>query len=166
MTGGGWEIRAETLPGVLAAIADLIGVEPALHLAERWGGRRRYIPTAEQLRRDHPLVGLLGRRRALLVCGQLGGGEVNLPSAKPLRHALRARELRRQGRSHAEIAGELGLGVKRVAELVAGVEPGNGGPVLEEATPTRCALCGRPHPRPRGPRRDPRQLWLPLEPVA
>lgn len=165
MTGGD-EMRAEGLPGVLAEVARLVGVERALVLAEKWGGQRQYLPSAERLRPDHEICRILGRRAARLVCAQLGGAEVAVPSARAQRTAWRARELRRAGRPVTAIAEELGLSERHAQRLVAGVEAGNGGPAIETAAPARCALCGRRHPRPAGPRVDPRQLCLALEGVV
>jgi hypothetical protein len=58
----------EELPGLLAEIAEVAGLDAALMLAERVGGTRVSIPA--RATPDHWLVELVGRKAADAICDQ------------------------------------------------------------------------------------------------
>ncbi|WP_345935607.1 hypothetical protein [Tistrella arctica] len=156
---GTWTLHPETLPGILADIAKIVGVDAALRLAEAHGGTRLYIP--QDVQAGHELARVLGVQGAKLVCrSPLGGDTHAVPSAVPLIRAIRARRLRAEGWSHGRIARELGITETHAGRLTAGIARGNGGPEDAEA-PTVCPTCGRAHRR-RQPRQDDRQMALPI----
>lgn len=71
------------LPGVLAEIAEVAGLDAALAVARAKGGGRAYIPAPAQLNGDHWLVQAIGDDLARAVAGhfQVGnsGHELMIP---------------------------------------------------------------------------------------
>ena len=69
------------LPGILAEIADVAGVEAALAIAEARGGTQIYVPPNPSV--NHWLCQLIGPEKAQKVCDQLTAGvgplRVDLP---------------------------------------------------------------------------------------
>ncbi|MBI1386665.1 MAG: hypothetical protein GC150_17305 [Rhizobiales bacterium] len=155
------DVKPETLPGVLADVARLVGVPAAFRLAAAWGGRRLHLP--REPKPSHELCRILGVRQARLLGRHLGGEERHWPSAKTLRHAHDAKWLRRAGWSHKRIAEALGLSQNHVATLTSGV---NQDPdvclVAHEELEDACPTCGRRHRRggPAHKTNDDRQLSL------
>ncbi|MFZ5747163.1 MAG: helix-turn-helix domain-containing protein [Pseudomonadota bacterium] len=112
------------LPGVLAEIAAVAGVDAALAIAEARGGTQIYIPPAPDA--DHWLARLVGHdaARAIadkLTCG-VGGMRVDLPLG-PKGHAARIRaEVDRMihaGRSERDIALATGYTIRGVRRRAA-----------------------------------------------
>ena len=95
------------LPGVLGQIAAATSPEVAEILARCWGGRRKFIPLDPSP--GHELSRLLGDTLARRVARAVGGGEVNIPSAKSWLHHLDARRLADLGLPIPRIARRLGL---------------------------------------------------------
>lgn len=79
----------KALPEFLQYIADLVGREAALKLAEACGGGDRvYIPAPEALKEGHWLVKIIGMEAAMIVAkdfavlspkGRISGGRVLIP---------------------------------------------------------------------------------------
>lgn len=105
------------LPKSVQQIADVIGRDKALRLVRelpRCGSRSRrrnlYIPTADNLRDDHKLIGLVGKEDALALTEALGGQTIQPALCRYMERAMANRRilaLRDLGRSVAEIAAEL-----------------------------------------------------------
>ena len=81
------EMRPEDLPGVLADMAEIAGVEKALEYAAMFGGPVVYIPRVFQP--DHRecwgLAVVFGEDDARRIVERIGGGEVALPNAQEQR---------------------------------------------------------------------------------
>lgn len=75
----------------LAGLAELIGVERALHMSVEFGGRRLYIP--HDAPRDHRLVAAIGDVAALQLGRRFGGTHVDVPLAAGKRAEIVLRRL-------------------------------------------------------------------------
>ncbi|MBX3506863.1 MAG: hypothetical protein KF895_15390 [Parvibaculum sp.] len=65
------------LPPQLRELAELIGVEAALALADAVGGTRTYFP--KSVGDDHWLLKTLGSEAAAAICNRYGGNYLTLP---------------------------------------------------------------------------------------
>ena len=68
-----------SLPGILAEIAEIAGVEAAYLLARHRGGVRVYVP--QEVYQGHWLVRLLGKDAAGRICRFYGGNSIEIPLA-------------------------------------------------------------------------------------
>ena len=100
------------LPKELAAIAEIVGRDKALDLAEAFGGQRIYIPRPAGLGGANPLVVALGDKLALSVAERCAGTTICVPFA---RRALVLR-LTAQGLTAREIAVRLHMGLATVRQ--------------------------------------------------
>ena len=91
------------LPKELEAIAEVVGRDAALDLAEAWGGQRIYVPRPAGLGGANPLVQTLGDRLAAKVAKHFAGTTICVPLA---RRAL-VQRLSSQGLPAADIAARL-----------------------------------------------------------
>lgn len=108
------------LPGVLADIAEVAGVEAALAIATARGGTEIYVPPVPGA--DHWITRLVGADAALaiatlLTCGQGNGMRIELPLG-PTGHAARQRamvdSMIAENRSELEIARATGYTIRTV----------------------------------------------------
>ena len=98
------------LPKELEAVAEVVGRDAALDLAEALGGQNVYIPRPNTLCSQHPLVKAMGEVAATRLATRCTGEAFYVPKA---RRALVGR-LAAQGRTSAEIAAALNLSVSAV----------------------------------------------------
>lgn len=108
------------LPGVLALIAEEIGEEVAVRLAEARGGRAIYVPKTPKadaelsqivgLEAAQQLSKLLGHGTLMVPCGNIGGAGGR---------RARIEALWRQGLSQAQIAAEVDVHTRTVERVVA-----------------------------------------------
>ena len=98
------------LPRELQAVAEIVGRDAALDLAEAWGGQRIYIPRPAGLGAAHPLVITLGNASAVKLAERCAGTTICVPLA---RQAL-VRRLSSQGLSATDIAARLQITVGTV----------------------------------------------------
>jgi len=128
------------LPDFLREIAQLVGVDKAVLIARRLGGRRFYFP--ERLTHDNELVQLVGWRDAQRLCHRFAKNREIFPTA---RHYLRwfdARALRLQGLDFAEIAQLIGVVPRHAQELLDGFNPDEWYVDDALAARIRCSCCG------------------------
>lgn len=93
-----------TWPNVLATLAELIGPEATLKLADEQGGLDR-IPIAKSVRPDHPWVAIVGLDAYTKIVEHFGGEKINLPRGKFLHlKKLQIIELAEMGLSGRQIA--------------------------------------------------------------
>ena len=82
-------MNPEDLPGVLADMAEIVGVGKALEYAAQYGGPVIYLP--RRYDEDHgecrALSAVFGEDAARRICDRVGGGELVLPVAR--KHRLR-----------------------------------------------------------------------------
>ncbi len=102
------------LPPVLKAIAEAGGLDAALAIAERHGGRRVLLPRRVEGR--NWLVETVGQEPARKILERFGPGRLDIPlgpagSYSRMRRRINERydELERRGASAAEIAADLGI---------------------------------------------------------
>lgn len=107
------------LPGILAEIADVAGVEAARTVARIKGGARAYFRLNPP--DDHWLVQAVGREKADLICAAIGnshaGVEYDVPMAVYWNRPQLWREIQKRldaGQSKPEIARALGVHHKTV----------------------------------------------------
>ena len=99
-------------------LCELLGPEGLAALAANRGGRRVRIP--KRIPPGHWLAGLLGREAADLLASRYGGCRLYVPRGRAAADRRRCiLELRRQGRSVAEIARATGLSDRRVWQVLA-----------------------------------------------
>jgi hypothetical protein len=106
---------------LLSEVAQLIGTEPALVFARRFGGRRLYIPRHPEA--DHPIVRCVGPERALILGAALGGESFAIPGARSYLRWLDARALRILRLSQPEISLLLGVQERHVRRLLQNFRP-------------------------------------------
>ena len=104
------------LPGVLAEIAEVAGVDVAIAVSLAYGGDWLHIPKPDYLARHpaHELVTSLGDEAARSVAARIGGGSIYIPMA---RRAC-ACHLAREGVPVRAIAGRLGMSPTAVRRYV------------------------------------------------
>lgn len=117
--------ESHRLPGVLAEIADLVGVEAALAVSEAVGGVRAYIP--RQPGDGHWLTAAVGAERAAVIAEHFTTGrtgvELNFPvgpggsyNRERRQRARRIAEMVEQGLQPTEIARQAGI-TRRGAQM-------------------------------------------------
>lgn len=156
-------IQPSQLPGVLAEIARLTSVEIAVALARSpLAGKRVRIPARP--REGNPLVAVVGRQAAAVICHHLADWDGQIPTARAFLRWHDARSLKSAGMTTAQIAERLRLTERHVKQLLQGFDPGD----AIHAVPliAACPVCGSRASH-RSTRRciriDERQLPLPLE---
>lgn len=120
-------VRPELLPGILAEVAQLAGVEAALRLAERHGGARRYIP--HKCSPEDWLAKAIGFDAAKQLVRIYAGDTVQIASCRNLIGRLRARTLRLAGLSVPQIVKQVGMSQRCVERYVQGVPKGHSDPL-------------------------------------
>lgn len=108
------------LPGVLALIAEEVGEDVAVRLAEARGGRAIYIPKTPKSNTELSLIvgldparelsKLLGHGALMVPCGNIGGAGGRRARIEALWH---------QGLSQAQIAAEVDVHLRTVERVVA-----------------------------------------------
>jgi hypothetical protein len=132
------------LPGILSDIAQLIGVEPALALAEAFGGTRLNIP--KTIPAAHRIAGVVGYENAQLVAPRWGGQLMRIPSAKAARLQLRVFQLRDEGLSMAKIALDCQISQRHVENLLRGWRPMVPAKTAPDGVPKAASEAGASHP--------------------
>jgi hypothetical protein len=105
------------------SLKALLGIEAFVSLAERFGGRRLYVPKA--LGAEHEIVSAVGADAAAKLVRRYSRAFIRVPLARE----LRARHYRSQGLSNGEIASKLGITETGVDKLFARMSrpPAKGG---------------------------------------
>jgi hypothetical protein len=110
------------LPGVLNLIAEKLGEEVAVTLAEQKGGVEAYVPAT--VTEDCELAQVVGFENAQRLKDLLGVGQFIVPlgniGGTGARNE-RCRQLYAQGLTHAAIAREVGCHVRTVERATAGM---------------------------------------------
>ncbi|KZX94642.1 hypothetical protein A3718_00895 [Erythrobacter sp. HI0019] len=86
-----------------ASLIALLGEEGLILLAEKFGGRRLYVPG--EIQADHPITEALGEERAGKLAALYSPAQIRVPLAR----TIRARHYRANGDSNGEIATKLGM---------------------------------------------------------
>jgi len=95
------------------SLQALLGVEAFVSLAERFGGRRLYVP--QTIGPDHEIVAAIGAEAAAKLMRRYSLAFIRVPLAR----GLRARHYRARGLSNGEIASKLGITETGVDKLFA-----------------------------------------------
>lgn len=110
----------EYLPPKLREIAEVVGLEAAIRLAEHWPGIRLFVPQRVHL--QHPIALAIGMRAAEQLAARYGGETVCVPKAERYLRAIRNAEIVRRyraGESAATLARHFGVHENHVYALVA-----------------------------------------------
>lgn len=111
------------LPQSLAEVADVIGIAATLQLVEGWGGLRLYVPEAEHLSDEHPLVRWLGGERARQLCQVYAREKIDVArctqAARAARDEAIYREHIEQGFSARSLAIQYGLTERQIWFILA-----------------------------------------------
>ena len=118
---GRLDYRKALTAELLSEVAQLIGTEPALAFARRFGGSRLYIP--RQPEADHPIARCIGTEAATMLGRALGGESFAIPGARIYLRWLDARALRILRLSQPEIALLLGVQERHVRRLLQQFQP-------------------------------------------
>jgi DNA-directed RNA polymerase specialized sigma24 family protein len=126
----------EHLPESVRELSELVGLNAALKLVDRWGGQiALYVP--QRVDQDHPLAQTLGLEAAQALSRHYGGDYLrNIPRAARAMRAARDKAVlkrRGEGASPARIAQEFGLTERWVWELLRRAK---------DAGPPQCRLPG------------------------
>ncbi|MEO8343372.1 MAG: Mor transcription activator family protein [Gallionella sp.] len=112
---------AHGYPGVLAEIADAIGEDAAMTIANQYGGTRLYVPKRIQV--VHPLAELLGMEAAQKLASVLGGQDhFDIPQAVALKRAKRNAQIfadRAEGASVSELARKNSMSERNIRAIFA-----------------------------------------------
>lgn len=87
------------LPPRIRELAEIIGLQPALLLVEKYGGAKFYVPRT--VAADHSLAELLGAETARKLAAEFGGSMVWMPRYAKLLKLNRDREIRAQSKAGA-----------------------------------------------------------------
>lgn len=139
------------LPGLLAEIADVVGEDAAIAIAEAKGGFRAHFP--RKVTEDHWLVAAVGRQVADRLCKHFAVGEGGVLLHVPLGPAgfygqarRRALSLRASGTSISNTARLVGVSTRTVEKWVAEARSAGSNQPFGLATRPREAGAVRPSP--------------------
>ncbi len=116
------EARATMMTGLLGEVAQGLGPDAALRLADAYGGRRIYIPTPRRLAKRRKFVEALGTELAMWLARRCGGDRLHIPMGAAPRRVARNRAILRAydlGMSISEIAEGHGLTDRSVERILA-----------------------------------------------
>lgn len=107
------------LPGVLALIADEVGIDAAIDLAKARGGRSVWIPKLPKP--EHSLSGIVGFKNACRISKLLGFGNVLIPCGNiggaAGRRARIEMLLKENKLSNSQIAAEVDVHIRTVERV-------------------------------------------------
>ena len=109
------------LPPTIARIAELIGLQAALRLVEKFGGTRIYIPE-ELPTPDHVLAKTIGYGEANALCAAFARDWLSVPRCTDRLRAQRDNQIRQEydgGRSVRELAREYEMTERNIWRIVA-----------------------------------------------
>ncbi|OEU65802.1 MAG: hypothetical protein BA863_08925 [Desulfovibrio sp. S3730MH75] len=109
-----------TWPPLLKELADMLGRECALVLAENFGGVSEYIP--QKARADHDIAKQIGMERMGVLCKVYGGESITIPRGMNLNPKKPQIKKLLGEKSHRQIARDLGVS-ERYVRLVANEQP-------------------------------------------
>lgn len=114
------QVRLDDLPPQARQMADLVGVQGLLALAEYRGGRWLYVP--KTVEPDHPLAKCLGLKKARALCQVFDGERVMMPACVDALRAIRDEEIFRRhydgGESLDALAGAYGITQRSVLRAI------------------------------------------------
>lgn len=103
------------LPRKLAEVAELIGVQGAVKLANAYGGTELYIPA--NMSAEHPIAQAIGHGQALLLSETYGNDYIDVPLGHAWRRAVRNLAMvsaRKRGESQSDVARQYGMTTRGV----------------------------------------------------
>lgn len=104
--------------GTLEEIAAIVGTPGAKAMCAIWGGQRFYVP--KQPAPGSPIVLLLGELLVQRLAARFGGDYIELPRPDvATARRVEARRLRDENFNLGEIAARLGVGRRRVFQILA-----------------------------------------------
>lgn len=106
-------------------IVEVVGLAAALRLAERFGGRRLYVPQPERLKAESPLAAVLGFDLAQKFAFEWRGMEIVVPRCVEYLRRARDRQIHLDAKSMsaAEIAAKHGMTERHVFRVLAEAAP-------------------------------------------
>lgn len=115
------QVHLDDLPPQARQMAELIGIQGLLALAEYRGGRWLYVP--KDVGADHPLAKCVGIKKARALCRVFDGERVMMPACVDALRAIRDEEIFRRhyddGMSLDALAGEYGISQRSVLRALA-----------------------------------------------
>lgn len=108
------------LPPKLREVAQVVGVEAAIRLAEHWPGIRLFVPQRVHIK--HPIALAIGLTAAEKLAAHYGGETLTVPANTRFRRAMRNAQILaeyRAGASGSQLARKYGLHENHVYALVA-----------------------------------------------
>lgn len=112
----------DDLPASARDLAGLVGLTPALHFVERWGGvMNLYVP--KDVAADHELAQVMGLEAARAMSARYGGDYIeNIPRCVEALRRARDRAIQRrleEGASPAVLCLEFGLTERHIRRILA-----------------------------------------------
>lgn len=134
------DVDWQELPSSMSNLKLLAGEEGAFRLIETYNGESIYIPIEPKA--SHPIVRLLGEKKARELSAVYGGGRLHVPKKDAIMRQVRMRsivEARKSGASITDLAREHNLTARRVLQILAVIREKNNrvqeGTELEMASP-------------------------------
>ena len=118
-------IKPGHLPTMLRVIAELDGVDVAIHVAEKLGGTRLWLPK-NGWSRDAAIAKIVSPMAADALCNEIGAGiTVNVPTARTVINWSKVTSLREAGHSYNQIAVATKLSHRQILRICKGIKPRN-----------------------------------------
>lgn len=117
------------MSGVVYAPVDrlvaVLGIVAALRFAERFGGRRVYVPQPERIKPEGPVVATIGYDAAVRLAQEWRGLEIMVPlcAAYVRQQRDRAIHAEPQQMSVADVAGKYGITERHAFRILASEPP-------------------------------------------
>lgn len=111
------------IPESYRYVVETIGIERALVLVQKWGGRSVWVPAPERLDDEHELVKTLGRDAATKLSKIAAQDRIRVPRCETYLVAMRDEMIRKDyaaGKTAASLASEHRLTERHVFRILAG----------------------------------------------
>lgn len=121
MTLSADQIDTDLLPPMLKRIAEVVGLDSALIISERYPGVTMYVPY--EARPDHSLAKKFGLATMQALCAEFGGDKIMVPKLDAVKRVLKhelAKEMRRSGLPAREVATQLDYSERHTFRVTSG----------------------------------------------
>ena len=110
----------ELMPKSYKLIAQIIGVEPALHLIDAYGGTIIFIPSKHALNINHDISRVIGLTSLQKLADQFGNTTLEIPKGNPILLAVRNHHICELAKreSKPKIARKFNLTLRTIRSIV------------------------------------------------
>ncbi|MDS7929589.1 Mor transcription activator family protein [Acinetobacter sp. V102_4] len=112
------------MPKSFLFVAQLIGIEAALHLIHAYGGTTIFIPSQYGMNINHEVTQVIGLKSLKLLSAQLGNTTIEVPMGTPITVGMRNRMIRKLAKkeSKAKLARKFDVTLRTIRSVVNGKE--------------------------------------------